>query len=60
MQSLKEYWKAYGGTEAFFLSSYLHLSILLTTLLYLYVPQTPENLQFPLFASLQSAPPLLG
>ena len=42
------------------MSSYLHLSILLTTLLYLYVPQAPENLQFPLSASLQSAPPLLG
>lgn len=60
MRSLKEYWKAYGGFKAFFSSRYLYCSIVLAALLLPYAPRTPEVLDFPFSAPLQSAPPLLG
>ena len=60
MQSIQKYWKAYGGARAFFASAYLRFSVLLTVLLFTFIPRTSDSLQFLLFASLQSAPSLLG
>lgn len=60
MQSLKEYWRAYGGAKAFLSSRYLHVSMALAAFLFVFVRRTPEMLDFPFSAPLKFSAPLLG
>ena len=60
MQSLKEYWRAYGGFKAFLSSRYLHVSVALAFFLFFFGRRTPEVLDFPFSAPLKFSAPLLG
>jgi hypothetical protein len=59
-QTFSKYWSAYGGRPAFFFSPYLHLSILLTLLLYWIAPEKTANISYWTELTLTISPSLLG
>lgn len=59
-RTFSRYWSAYGGWPAFLTSAYLHLSILLTFLLYWIAPEKTANISYWAELTLTISPSLLG